>query len=240
MSQEIFERELQHLQDEVLVLGSIVEKAIIESVESLKRRDLEGSQQLIALDRRISEKRLAIEIDCLILLLNQQSGDGDLWTMISILEIATELEHIWDYAKSIARNHFVIVEQPFLDLLSGLHRMAIKSRDMLHGALEAFRQRDSALAQAIPAEGDEVDALYTQVYQELLPLMGGNPRTMAQARFLSRVARNLERAANRVNSICEWVAFTVTGTLAELHPDHPQRLSRDELLHQQSMTFLGD
>jgi len=224
MSQEIFERELQHLQDEVLVLGSIVEKAIIESVESLKRRDLEGSQQLIALDRRISEKRLAIEIDCLILLLNQQSGDGDLWTMISILEIATELEHIWDYAKSIARNHFVIVEQPFLDLLSGLHRMAIKSRDMLHGALEAFRQRDSALAQAIPAEGDEVDALYTQVYQELLPLMGGNPRTMAQARFLSRVARNLERAANRVNSICEWVAFTVTGTLAELHPDHPQRL----------------
>jgi len=240
MSREIFERELQCLQDEVLVLGSMVEEAVIESVESLKRHDLEGSQQLIALDRRISEKRLAIEIDCLILLLTRQPGDGDLWTMTSILEIATELEHIWDCAKNIARSHFVIVEEPFLDLLSDIHRMAIKSRDMLHGALEAFRQRDSALAQAIPAEGDEVDTLYTQVYQELLPFMGGNPRTMAQARFLSRVARNLERAANRVNSICEWVAFTVTGTLAEMHPDHAQHSSRDEPFHQKSMTFLGD
>lgn len=208
---EIFERELQRLQDEVLGLSSMVENALIKSVDMLERRDLGGSQQLIALDRRISEKRLAIEIDCLILIVTQKLVNGDLRAIISILEIATELEHIWDYAKGIARGHSVIVEEPFLDLLADIHRMAIKAQDMLHRALEAFRQRDLALARAIPAQDDEVDTLYTQVYQGLLPFMKGNPRTVAQARLLSRAARNLERAASRVNGICEWVVFLSWG-----------------------------
>ncbi len=98
-----FAERLQRLQDEVLVLGSMVEDALSESVELLKRRDLEGSKRLIANDRLINEKRFAIESECLVLLATQQPMAGDLRTLAAVLEIATELERIGDYTKGIAQ-----------------------------------------------------------------------------------------------------------------------------------------
>jgi phosphate transport system protein len=216
MVRETFERELQRLQDEVLVLGSMVEKAIIESVEVLKRRDLEGARHLIADDRAINEKRFAIEADCLVLIATQQPLAGDLRTVAAVLEIATELERIGDYAKGIARVNLMMGDKPLLKPLIDIPRMAEKVRDMLHRALDAFIRQDVALARAIPAEDEEVDALYNQVYRELLTFIMANPRTIDQATHLLWVAHNLERTADRVTNICERVVFTVTGEMMEM------------------------
>ncbi len=216
---ETFERELQHLQDEVLVLGSMVEKAITESVESLKRRDMEAARRLIAQDRTLNEKRFAIEDDTLALIATQQPMAVDLRTLAAVLEITTELERIGDYAKGIAKINLMMGEKPLLKPLVDIPRMAEKARGMLHRALEAFVQRDVDLARAIPDEDDEIDALYNQVYRELLTFIMADPRNIDQATYLLWVAHNLERAADRVINICERVVFTVTGELMEMDVD---------------------
>jgi len=219
MPRETFARKLQRLEDDVLLLGSMVEQAISESVEVLKRRDLEGARRLIAGDRAINEKRFAIEADCLVLLATQQPMAGDLRTLSAVLEIATELERIGDYAKGIARINVMMGEQPLVKPLIDIPRMAAKVGDMLHRALDAFVRRDVALAKAIPTEDQEVDDLYNQVYRELLTYMMADPRTIDRATYLLWVAHNLERAADRVTNICERVIFTVTGEMKELDTD---------------------
>ena len=214
--EETFERELQYLKDEVLALGSMVENTITDSVEILKQRDMEGSRRLIAQDRRINGKRFAIEADTLALIAIHQPVASDLHTLAAILHIASELERIGDYAKGIARINLMIGEGPLIKPLVDLPRMAAKARDMLHRALEAFVQRDANLARAIPAEDDEIDALYDQVYRELLTFIMANPRNIDQANYLQWAAHNLERTADRVTNICERVVFTVTGEMVEL------------------------
>jgi len=216
---ETFERELQRIQDEVLVLGSMVEKAIIESVENLKRRDLEGARRLIAKDRMLNDRRFAIEHDALILIATQQPMASDLRTIAAVLAIITELERIGDYAKGISKINLMMEEAPLLKPLVDIPRMAEKARDMLHRALEAFVQRDVDLARAIPDEDDKVDALYNQVYRELLTFIMSDPTTIDQATYLLWVAHNLERAADRVTNICERVVFTVTGEMVEMDVD---------------------
>lgn len=216
MPRETFERELQRLQNEMLALGSMVEQAIAESVELLKRRDMEGSRRLIAQDRQINEKRFAIEGDTLVLIATQQPMAGDLRTLAAVLEIATELERIGDYAKGIAKINLLIGEGPLLKPVADIPLMAEKARSMLHRALDAFVRQDVALARAIPTEDDQVDALYNQVYRELLTFIMADPRNMDQANYLLWAAHNLERAADRVTNICERVIFTATGEMIEM------------------------
>lgn len=211
-----FQQELQHLQDEVLVLGSMVEQALIDSVEILRQRDLEGARRLIAADQKINEKRFAIEDDVLALIATQQPMAGDLRTLAAVLEIITELERMGDYAKGIARINLMIGDEPFIKPLVDIPRMAEKARDMLHDALAAFVHRDVNVARAIPARDDEVDNLYNQVYRELLTLIMADPRKIDQATYLLWVAHNLERTADRVINICERVVFTVTGEMVEM------------------------
>lgn len=220
MTRETFDRELHRLQDEVLILGGLVEKAIIQSVEVLKRRDLEGARRLIAQDRRvINEKRFAIESEALTLIATQQPMAGDLRVIAAVLEIAHELERMGDYAKGIAKINLMMGDEPLLKPLVDIPLMAEKARSMLHQALEAFVRRDVELARAIPKQDDEVDALYNQVYRDLLALMMQNPRDIDRATYLLWVAHNLERTADRVANICERVIFMVTGEMMEMDVD---------------------
>lgn len=216
MLRQTFDRELQRLQDDMLVVGRMVEKALVESVEILKRRNLEGARRLIAGDQIINEKRFAIEADCLALIATQQPVASDLRTLAGVLEIITELERIGDYAKGIARIAIMTDQESLLKPLTKISHMAEKTRDMLNRALEAFVQRDVALARAISAEDDEVDALYSQVYRALLSIVMADTGTIDQAAYLLSVAHNLERTSDRVINICERVIFTVTGEMVEL------------------------
>jgi phosphate transport system protein len=167
-------------------------------------------------DRRINEKRFDIENDTLTLIATQQPMAGDLRTLAAVLEIATELERIGDYAKGIANINLMIGEEPLVKPLIDIPRMAEKARDMLHRALEAFVKRNVELAKIIPDEDDEVDDLYNQVYRELITLIMANPKNIDQSTYLLWVAHNLERTADRVINICERVVFTVTGEMEEM------------------------
>ena len=216
MTREAFDRELNRLQDEMLSMASMVENSITEAVESLKQRDPEGSRRVIAQDRVINKQRFAIEADCLVAIATQQPMASDLRVLAAILDITTELERIGDYAKGIAKINLMIGEKPLIKPLVDVPRMAQKARDMLHRALTAFVQRDIELARSIPAEDDEVDWLYNQVYRELITYILADPRAIEQANYLLWTAHNLERAADRVTNICERVVFTVTGEFVEL------------------------
>jgi phosphate transport system protein len=216
MPREMFDLELQRLQDEMLAMASMVEEAITASVDALKRRDMQASQELIAQDRVINRKRFDIEADCLVAIATQQPMASDLRTLAAILDIVSELERIGDYAKGISRINLMIGEEPLLKPLIDVPNMAEKARSMLHQSLDAFVQRDVELARAIPKQDDEVDALYNQVYRELVTYILADPRAIDQANYLLWAAHNLERAADRVTNICERVIFTVTGQMEEM------------------------
>jgi phosphate transport system protein len=219
---ETFEKELERLQDELLDLGSMVEHALIESVEILRRRDAEGAKRLIANDAVLNEKRFAVEAASLVLIATQQPMAGDLRTIAAILEIATELERIGDYGKGIARISLMIGDQPLLKPLVDIPKMARIACDMLHQALDAFVRRDVAQARVIPVQDDEVDRLYDQVYRDLLAHIVADPQNIDRATHLLWVAHNLERSADRVTNICERVVFTVTGEMREIGLDEAE------------------
>ncbi len=218
-TRQTFDQELQRLLDEIMVMGSMVDKAILEAVEALKTRDFEKSESLIVGDRVVNEKRYAIESDALTLIATQQPMAGDLRMIAAVLEIATELERIGDYAKGISRINVLIGAQPLLKPLVDIPRMAELGMGMLRRALDAFVRRDADTARAIPREDDEVDDLYNQIYRELLVFILEDTRTIEQANYLLWAAHNLERAADRVTNICERVVFTVTGRMQELDED---------------------
>ncbi|MBN1260377.1 MAG: phosphate signaling complex protein PhoU [Anaerolineae bacterium] len=218
-TRKTFDRELQLLQDEMLAMASMVESALIDAVESLKRRDMAWSRRIMAQDHQINKKRFAIEEEVLSLVARRQPMASDLRTIASVLEIAGELERIGDYAKGIAKINLLIGEQPLLKPLIDVPAMAEKARSMLNRAMEAFVQRDTELARSIPQEDDDVDCLYDQVYRELVTYILSNPKNLEQANYLLWAAHNLERAADRVTNICERTIFTVTGELTELDTD---------------------
>jgi phosphate transport system protein len=103
--------------------------------------------------------------------------------------------------------------KPYIDI----PRMANVAISMLMGSLEAFKNRDEEAAKRIIEQDDEVDALYDQVYRELLTFMINDPKTIERATHLTWVAHNLERIADRVTNICERVIYMVSGRIEELN-----------------------
>jgi len=216
MTRETLDRKIQELLDDILNLGSMVEQAILDSVAALKKRDLEDAERVYAGDQEINEKRFQIENDCMVLIATQQPMARDLRVLASVLEVATELERMGDYAKGIARITKLMGSQPPIKPLIDIPRMADLTTDMLHRSLGAFVAGDIEVARALPEEDDEVDALYNQVYRELLTYMIADPSTIDRANYLLWVAHNLERTADRVTNICERTIFIVTGKLLEV------------------------
>jgi phosphate transport system protein len=207
---------LKEIQDDVLKMGNMVEKAIGSSVEALKRRDLSLAHQVIADDININEKRFDIEKDCIQLIATQQPIAIDLRNIISVLNVITELERIGDHAVGIAKIVVMIGDEPPLKPLIDLPRMAEKTQDMLHRSLIAFVNNDAEAARQIASEDDEIDELHNQVFRELLSFMVEDPRTITRATRLIWVAHNIERSADRVTNICERVVYIVTGKMEEI------------------------
>jgi phosphate transport system protein len=215
MVRKAFENEIRQLKDEILLLGSMVEQATLDSVEALKKRDLRWSEKIIDNDKKINAKRFKLENEVMILIATQQPMARDLRVIASILEVISELERMGDYAKGIAVINIRMGDQSLLKPLVDLPRMAQKGADMLHRALTAFVNEDAEAAQAIPAEDDEVDLLYEQIYRELMTYVMADARTIERANYLLWAAHNLERFADRVTNICERTVFVATGEYKE-------------------------
>jgi len=209
------DKELERLQNEIIDLGAMIERNIIKSVEVLKEQRIEEAEQLIDADSEINRRRYSIEWDSLVLIARQQPVAKDLRTLAAILEIASELERIGDYSKGIAKISIQLGSKPLIKPLVDIPRMAELASDMLHRALLSFVDRDVETARSIPAEDQQIDDLYDQVYRELMTYVLSDPRNIDDASHLLWVAHNLERTADRVINICERVIFTVTSELIE-------------------------
>jgi len=218
----LLEKELERLQDVLIDFGVMVERSITESVTILKTQHVEAARRLIAADDEINRRRYSIESEALGLIARQQPMAKDLRTLAAILEIASEVERIADYSKGIAKIAIHLSSKPLLKPLLDLPRMAELTSDMLHRALLSFIDRDAETARSIPAEDRQIDALYDQIYRELMTFVLSDPSNIEDVNHLLWVAHNLERTGDRVVNICERVIFTVTGEQIEFDDFHDQ------------------
>jgi len=217
MTRETLDRKINHLLEEILILDSMVEDAILQSIDALKKQDIVHAQQIYTFDKTVNAKRFEIENECITTIATQQPIMArDLRLLASILEVAAELERMGDYAKGIATICGRIGKEPHIKPLIDIPRMAELSVNMLHRSVGAFVRGDADTAMQIPIEDDQVDFLYNQVYRELVTIMFGNPAAIDQANYLMWVAHNLERVADRVTNICERTIYTQTGELKEI------------------------
>ena len=221
MGRASFDRSLRNLQDDVLVMGSMVDAAIEASIRALEDLDQLAARRVIAGDEAIDYQQKAIEDNAIELIATQQPMARDLRTIVSVLHIIAELERIGDYAEGIAKVVLLHDDQPLLKPLIDIPRMTTKARDMLRRSLTAMNERDAEAARVIASEDDEIDALHDQVYRELLTYMLNDPRTIERATWLLWVAHNLERIADRVTNICERVVYDVSGKMEGMNAVHP-------------------
>ena len=217
MPREDLDQQLDILQQEISVLAGVVGKAVLRSVDALRRRDLEDARQIVAEDDYIDQKRFEIEDRCMDLIATQQPMARDLRAIIALLHIVVELERMGDYAEGISKISLMMGEGPTLKPLIDIPRMADKATVMLRDSIDALINRDLVKAQHVCQSDDEVDELYDQVYRELLLFMIQDPKTIERATHLLWVAHDVERIADRATNIAERVIFLVTGKMVEIN-----------------------
>jgi phosphate transport system protein len=195
----------------------MVEAAIERGIKALQERDVSVAHQVIEDDLRVNDKRYEIEDKCLELIATQQPLAGDLRTIVSVLHIAVDLERMGDHAEGIAKVALMLADDAPLRPDLDIARMSGIATRMLMASLEAFKERDASRARAICNDDDEVDALYDEMYRELIMVMVNDPATIERATHITWVAHNLERIADRVTNICERVVYLVEGRIQELN-----------------------
>ncbi len=216
MSYKTFRQEIQEVKDEVLLLSSMVEEAVMNSAEALKNNDLEQSARILSGDTRINRKRFQMEASIMVLLATRQPIAHDLRLLAASLNICTELERMADYAKGIAKINIRSGGLSLSRILRDIYAMAEKDVDMLHRAMTAFADEDVQAAKAIIHEDDIIDECYSRLYKEAIHSVLGDPGNIERANYVIWTAHNLERLGDRITNICEKVAYIVTSEQLEL------------------------
>ncbi len=212
------DRQLNQLQQEVVSLAAIVDKAALRAVSALKDRDLEESQHVINEDDYIDQKRYEIEERCIDLIATQQPMARDLRHIVSLLHITVELERIGDYAEGISKISLLMGADQPLNPHIDIPQMADKATQMLRKSIDSLITRDVIMANQVLLDDDVVDALYDQVYRELLLFMVENPKTIKRETYLLWVSHDLERIADRATNIAERVIYLITGKIVSTEP----------------------
>lgn len=217
MVRQVFHEQIRELLEDLLEMGQMVADSIDRAVQALAKQNEDLAQQVIDFDDEINAFQREIDEKCLVLIATQQPMASDLRAILAVSNIAAELERIGDYSEGIARLAIKLAGKPLLKPLIDIPRMAEEGRRMLLTSLEAFARQDVETAAQIGKEDDVVDALYDQVYRELLVFMMEEPRTITQATYLLWVAHNLERIADRTTNIAERVIFMDSGRIVDLN-----------------------
>jgi len=214
MAREHFQNMLRGLEKDLVGMGEMVITAIERSIQALKNVDKAEAERIIADDALINRRRWDIENQCIQLFATQQPVAGDLREIVSFMDLITNLERMADHAKGIATIVVRHDQKPLLKPLIDIPRMADKACEMIQKSLTAFITQDVAAARAIIEMDNEVDALYEQIFRELLTYMMEDATTITRAVYLIWVSHNLERIADRVTNICERIIFMVTGEIS--------------------------
>ncbi len=217
MPREQFDRKLREIHDDVLIMSSMVEKAIQRAVDALRNRDERTSNAIISDDLAINAKRYEIEELCIHTIALQAPMAADLRNLVAVLFIASELERMADHAEGIARITLMLGDEPLPRPLAEISEMGTRTVDMLRRAMTAFVERDDQAARAICDEDDVIDTLYDTAYHAIIQEMIRNPADVQRLTYMIWTSHNLERIADRVTNICERVIFMVTGQLEEIN-----------------------
>ena len=220
MPRELFHQELAEIQKEILVMGSMAEKATHDALESLRTGDLEWAQRIVEEDSIIDQKRYEIEEKTIFVVASQQPMATDLRTLISALYIITDLERIADHAEGIARINMMLGDNSELPRQLGyIPKMGELSTTMLRDSLKAYIDSDIDEARRICEADDEVDRLQDAVYADAFKSMIDDNSTIQDNTYRLWTAHNLERIADRCTNICERIIFIVTGSMSEAARD---------------------
>ncbi|TMA28709.1 MAG: phosphate signaling complex protein PhoU [Deltaproteobacteria bacterium] len=218
-----YDEELADLRAKLLTLGGKVESEIAESVRALAERDTKLAEAVLGADREVNRLELEIDEKCRRLLVLRQPAASDLRFITTAMKIVVDLERIGDLAVNIAERAIDLNQSPPLRPLHDLTKLCELCQKQLRGALDSFVDADADKAEAVIKDDELVDALYHNLFNELLALMMEDSKNIRRANSLLFVAKHLERLADHATNVAEMVIFMVRGTDVR----HPH--SRDEV-----------
>jgi phosphate transport system protein len=208
-----FDEELKNLKDKILMLGALVEEQVQNAVNALVKRDSSLAKDVIEKDTQVNRIEVEIDEECIRLIALRQPVGVDLRFITTAMKLVTDLERIGDLAVDICERAMELNLEPQLKPFIDIPRMADISMQMLKGALDAFVNRDSKLAQEVCARDDEVDNLNVQIFRELLTFMVEDSHTISRAVRISYISKYLERVADHATNIAEMVVYLVEGKI---------------------------
>lgn len=206
-----FDRQLSTLNDELIEMGSMIEKSIETAIKALVNQDVDLARHAIEADEEIDRQERIIEDLCLKLLLQQQPVAKDLRLISSALKMITDMERIGDHASDISEITIALADQPYIKKLEHIQQMAKETMIMLVGNIEAFVDKDLEKANEVIKRDDVVDDLFDKVKKELIQMIHENADKGEQAADLLMVAKYMERIGDHATNISEWVIFSITG-----------------------------
>jgi len=222
MSRSGLNRELMQLQGELLRMGTLVEELIYKAVKSMVNKDPVLAQEVIDTDDVVDQMALEIEHKCLSVIALQQPMAKDLRSIGTALRTIIDLERIADHAEDISEITIRLKDQEYMKPLIDIPRMGDICRDMLKRSLKAYIDEDTALAWSLIEDEKIIDALYKQIFRELLAFMMEDPKTINQALSLLLAAGHLERIADHITNLGEMVVYMVEGNRVDFN-----RISRE-------------
>jgi len=207
-----FDEELSELTQKIAEMGGIAEQQVADSVRALASRDSYLAQAVITIDRRMDQLQREIEDRATLMIAKRQPMAQDLRQIVAAMHIANDLERVGDLAKNTAKRVFAI-EGNFgaQRLVAGVEHIAELSFTQLKNVLDAYTSRDLAAAHAVWQRDDEIDAMYTSLFRELLTYMMEDPRNITFCIHLLFCAKNIERIGDHATNIAETVHYLITG-----------------------------
>lgn len=210
-----FDRQLVQLNNELIEMGGMIEKAISDTVKALVNQDIELASNVIEYDEEIDHQEREIEQLCLKLLLQQQPVAKDLRLISAALKMITDMERIGDHATDISEITIELSKESYIKKLDHIQQLAKETMVMLVQSVEAFVNKDMDKARAVIVHDDVVDDLFNKVKAELIAMIHEDVNAGEQASDLLMAAKYFERIGDHATNISEWVIFSITGQ----HPD---------------------
>ena len=211
-----FDRDLEGIQALIMKMGGLVEAAITNAATALEERDVELADQVRRADAQIDALDEQINEEAARVIAMRQPIASDLRTVLTVMKISTNLERCGDYAKNLAKRTSVLAElSPIEGSGASIRRMAREVEEMLKTALDAYLQRDVALAETVRHRDLDVDQLYNTLFREFLTFMMEDPRNITACMHLHFIAKNIERMGDHATSVAEQVIYLVTGDLPD-------------------------
>jgi phosphate transport system protein len=207
----LIEEHLNQLRDRLLVMGGAAEKAIMLAMRALVERDSDLASRVIREDDAIDQMELEIDVICVDILALKQPAASDLRFVVSAAATAPVVERIADHAAGIAKHALRLNKEPHLDVIINVSPLGRIVQDMLIDGLDAFTSGDPEKARVTIARDDEVDALYDDLYAQMISVMTRDSSTVARGADWLFVFKHLERIADYVTNICEQIVYMARG-----------------------------